>query len=161
MDCNGCTFEELPPTDKNCSGEWVQWVAMGGLWRNYPLIEIARQEWASMDRNGSSLRNCHPLTKIAMESGYNGLQSEHFWWIATHWKKLQWRVGARGCNGRTFEELLPYWNSQARVSCNGLQWEHFWGITIHWLKLSWKSGLHWAATGGLLRYYHTLTKKVI
>ena len=71
---------------------------------------------------GALLRNYHPLSKIAMESGYNGLQWEDFWGI-TPWQKIPREIG-----------LL----------------EDIWGNTTHWLKLTCKRGQHWAARGGLL-----------
>ena len=39
MDCNGRTFEKLPPSPgiKLSCNNGLQWTAMGGLLRSYPL----------------------------------------------------------------------------------------------------------------------------
>ena len=62
----------------------LQWTALGGLSRNYPLTKIARYEWAAMGYNGRPFEELPPMTKIAIEE-----------WAAI------------GCNGGTVEESTP------------------------------------------------------
>ena len=129
MGCKGRTFQELPPPPwlKMSCKSGLQWAAMGGIFRNYPLTEIAMQEWAARGCNGRTFQELPP-----------------------DWN---WQVKV-GCNGRTFQELPrhPERNCHVRVGCTGLRWEDFSGI-IPWLKLPGKSGLQWAAMGGLFRKY--------
>ena len=176
MGCNGRTFQEVPP-DWNChvrvgcnglqwedfSGitPWLklpcksglQWVAMGGLFRNYPLTEIAMSEWAAVACIGRTFQELpHPWLKVPCKSGLQWAAMGRLFrnYPLTEIAMKEW--AAMGCNGRTFQELTPDWNGHVRVGCNGLQWEDFSEITS-WMKLPCRSGLQWAAMGGLFMNY--------
>ena len=53
----------------------LQWAAMGGIFRNNPLTEIAMKKWAAM---GDVFRNYPHDCNYHVRVGCNGMQWEDF-----------------------------------------------------------------------------------
>ena len=66
MDCNGRTFEELPPPpEKNCFEREGCNLRKGRAFEELPLIKIATYGWAAMDCNEKNFEAL-PLTNIEL-----------------------------------------------------------------------------------------------